>query len=155
MPWFGVSTGFCALWAWISPRRTGRPGSHCGTQAALISGAHPEPRLYGVLPADWQGRKKVTQRPGDLLIWHFFLSELQGTFQHGDECLKKLPWFTSVSGYSWSFGAAERYFPWMKAQKITYTRILNIHGTYPCCGWVCVCVWARGCLWTISCFSVY
>jgi hypothetical protein len=26
----------------------------------------------------------------------------------------------------------------MKAQKFTYTKILNIHGSQPLCGWVCV-----------------
>jgi hypothetical protein len=41
-PWFGVSTGLCALCAWISLSRIGRTGSHCGTQVTLISRAHPE-----------------------------------------------------------------------------------------------------------------
>jgi hypothetical protein len=35
-------TGLCAHWAWITQSRTGHPGSHCGTQASLISGAYPE-----------------------------------------------------------------------------------------------------------------
>jgi hypothetical protein len=41
-PRFGVSTGLCALWAWISMNRKACPGSHYATQVAFISGAHPE-----------------------------------------------------------------------------------------------------------------
>jgi hypothetical protein len=41
-PWFGKSTGLCALWSWIPPSRTSCPGFHCGTQAEVISGAHTE-----------------------------------------------------------------------------------------------------------------
>jgi hypothetical protein len=41
-PRFGMSTRLCVLWAWILSSITGCPGSHCGTQVALILGAHPE-----------------------------------------------------------------------------------------------------------------
>jgi hypothetical protein len=41
-PWFGMSTCLCATCVCISLCRTGRHGSHCGTQAAWISWAHPD-----------------------------------------------------------------------------------------------------------------
>jgi hypothetical protein len=125
------------------------PGSHRAEQAALdLTVVHRLPWFqgltlntwfHGVLLANWQWRKEVTQRPRHLLLWHHFFSGLQGTLHHGNECLKKLPLFTSVSWYSWSFGASESYLT-LKTQKFTYTRILNTYGTYPLCGCVCMCV---------------
>jgi hypothetical protein len=109
-PQFGESTVLCALWAWISPSRTGRHGSHCGTQAALITGAHTEHLISWCAASGLVGWKETTWKPRHLFTWHQFFSDLSGTLHHGNECLKKLLWFNRVSWYSWSFGAAERYF---------------------------------------------
>jgi hypothetical protein len=96
------------------------PGSHWSEQASQdlkvvhrlpsFQGLTLSTQSHGVKLVDWKGRKEVTGRPKNLLIWNHFFSSLQDTLYHGDECLKKFPWFTSVSWYSWSLGAAEKYF---------------------------------------------
>jgi hypothetical protein len=46
-PLCGESTSLCAMRAWSTPSRTGCPGPHCGTQAALISASHPDYLISG------------------------------------------------------------------------------------------------------------
>jgi hypothetical protein len=59
-PWFGVSTGICALWAWISTSRKGHP------DLTLVHRLPWFPRLtlntqsHGEVLADCQGRKYIT-----------------------------------------------------------------------------------------------
>jgi hypothetical protein len=57
IPRFGVSIGLCALLAWISQNRTCRPGSHCVHRWPWFQGFTLNTWSYGVLLADWQGRK--------------------------------------------------------------------------------------------------
>jgi hypothetical protein len=86
-PWFGVSTGLCAFCAWISLSRTGRPGSHCGTQVALISGAHAEHTISQCAASELareEGGYMEAQAAVDL-------SGLQGSLHLGHEYSKKLP----------------------------------------------------------------
>jgi hypothetical protein len=59
----------------------------------------------------------------------------------GGEGLKILNSFTSISRYSLSMGTGERYFSYMKAQKFTYSNIVNIDGSASLR--VCLCVETR------------
>jgi hypothetical protein len=93
--------GLCAIWAWISLSRTGRPWFQ---RLTLNNWSH------GVLLVYWQGRNEVTWRPSQLLIRQHLFSCQQGTLNHGNECLMKLSWVTCVSWCSLSIGADERYF---------------------------------------------
>jgi hypothetical protein len=90
-----------------------------GKRVLDVTVVHRLPRFQGltmntwshsVVLADWQGRNEVTWRPSHLLVWHHLFSCQQCTLNHGNECLKKLPWVTCVSWCSLSIGAAERYF---------------------------------------------
>jgi hypothetical protein len=58
---FSVHRSLCHL-AWISLHRTGCPGPHCGTKAALISDSHPDYLISGVVLVDWQGRDEIMRR---------------------------------------------------------------------------------------------
>jgi hypothetical protein len=110
-PRFVASTGLCAICTWISRSRTGHTGSHCGTQAALISGAHTEH------PISWCAASGLAREKGgymeaqitvyltSLLLWSAgYITPWQWIFEEITQI------HHSVSWYSWSFGAAERYF---------------------------------------------
>jgi hypothetical protein len=76
-----------------------------------------------------KGGKMSHGGPGT--FWSGRISSLPCSVHYilGNEYLKKSTWLTSVSCYSWSIGIAERYFSYMKAQKVTYSRVFTIHGT--------------------------
>jgi hypothetical protein len=109
-PWFRVSSGLCALWAWISLSTTGCPHLTLVHRLLWFQGLTLNTRSHRVVLADWQGRNEVTWRRIHLLIWHHFFSGQQGILNHGNECLKKLPWVTRVSWCSLNIGDAEMYF---------------------------------------------
>jgi hypothetical protein len=78
-----VSIGLCAIWAWISPSRTGQSGPHCGTQAALISASHTD-YLISWCVTSGLGREKWGYMEAQAPIYlTSLLLCLQGTLKHG------------------------------------------------------------------------